>query len=109
MIAFNCVSAVAQDLVHSLHDGIRRQSSVFAGQAHAPARTHHAHPQRFRRGELRREKVSRAVGKDIMVVETRRAAIFHQLAHAAERAQANGVLVEVCPDVIERGEPVEQL
>lgn len=43
------------------------------------------------------------------MVEAGRAAVLHQLAKARERREADDVLVEVFPDLIERFEPVEEL
>jgi len=101
--------AITQDFFRRLHDRVRRQSPVLAGKTHAPARAHHADAERFRRRKLRREQVSRAVWEDIVMVKAGRAAVFHQFAHAAKRAKANGVLIEIRPDIIQRGEPVKQL
>ncbi len=94
VIGFDCGLTVFEDFVRGLHNGIRRQSPVLAGKAHAPAGRNHADAERFRCAKLRAEEIARAVGKDVVVVKAGRAAVFHEFRHAAERTQANGVLVE---------------
>jgi predicted RNA binding protein YcfA (HicA-like mRNA interferase family) len=55
VIPFDGVSAVAQNFVRRLYNGIRRQSPVFSRKAHAAARTHHANAEVFGGGKLRCE------------------------------------------------------
>ena len=48
-------------------------------------------------------------GEDVVVVKAGGAAVLQQLPHASEGAEAHHVLVQPLPDLIQGGEPVEQL
>ena len=109
VIRLDQAAAVGQDGVRLLHDGIRRQPAVLFRQAHAAARGVQADAQRRGRLELRVDEPGLPGGEHIVVVKTRRAAKAHQLGHAGKRALVNGVRVQIGPDAVERGEPVEQL
>ena len=100
---------IGHDLVDRLHDAVGRQAAVLDREVHTAARGVHARADLVRRGKLRANEVARARREDIVMVEAGRAAVLHQLAKARERREADDVLVEVFPDLIERFEPVEEL
>ena len=95
--------------VHRLDHAVRRQAAVLAGEVHAAPGGEHPHPQLLRGGELGADQVSASGGKDIVVVKAGGAAVLQQLPHAGEGAEAHHLLVQALPDLIQGGEPVEQL
>ena len=74
-----------------------------------PREADHADAQLLRGGELGADQVPAAGREDIVVVKAGGAAVLHQLSHAGEGAQAHRLLVQSLPDLVEGGEPVEEL
>ena len=109
VVSFNGVDAVPQDLIHRLHYAVRRQAAVLLAEVHAAAAGVHADTQLIGGGELRPQQVAAAGGKDVVVVEAGGAAVLHQLAHAGQAGQANYILIQVFPDLIQGLQPVKQL
>ena len=109
VICLDQADAVLENCVDGLHDRIGREPAVFAGKIHAAAGEMHAYPERFRRCALRADEIARVFGENIVMVEAGGAAVFHQFAHAGHGGEADGVLVEPFPDLIERDQPVEEL
>ena len=100
---------IPHDLVHCLDHAVRRQAAVLAAQVHAAPGADHADAQLLRGGELGADQVPAAGREDIVVVKAGGAAVLHQLPHAGEGAEAHRLLVQSLPDLVEGGEPVEEL
>ena len=100
---------VLHDGVHRLDHAVRRQAPVLAGEVHAAPGGEHPHAQLLRGGELGADQVPAPGGEDVVVVKAGGAAVLQQLAHAGEGAEAHHVLVQALPDLVQGGEPVEQL
>ena len=109
VVGLNDPGGVPHDLVHRLDHAVRRQAAVLAAQVHAAPGADHADAQLLRGSELGGDQVSAAGREDIVVVKAGGAAVLHQLPHAGEGAQAHRLLVQSLPDLIEGGEPVEEL
>ena len=103
------IHAVAHDLVHSLHHGIRRQTAVLLGEVHAAAGEVHPHTQSVGCSGLGADQISGVLGEDVVVVKDSGAAVLEQLAHAGHGGKAHCVLVESLPDLVEGGQPVKEL
>lgn len=67
------------------------------------------HAQPPSRLPLGSQQVPRPGGEDVVAVKDGGAAVFHQLPHGHLGGEKNGVLVQALPDLIQGGEPVEQL
>ena len=109
VIGLNDAGGILHDLVHGLDHAVRRQAAVLSAQVHAAPGGEHADAQFFGGGKLDAGQVSGTGRKDIVVVEAGGAAVLHQLAHTREGGEADDVPVQPFPDLIQGGEPVEQL
>ena len=109
MVRFDSPEGVLHDLVHCLDHTVRRQAAVLAAQVHAAPGGYHADAQLLRRGELGAQQVSGPCREYVVVVKAGGAAVLHQFSEACEGAEADHFLIQSFPDLVQGGEPGEQL
>ena len=109
VVLLDAADGVRYDLVHRLYHAVRRQAAVLDAQVHAAAAEIHADAQLLRRRQLCAQQVAAVGGEHVVVVEAGGAAVLHQLTHAGETGQADYVLIQILPDLVQSLEPVEQL
>lgn len=109
MVFLDTADAVCHDLVYRLHHAIRRQAAVLDAQVHAAPAHIQADAQLPCGAALCAQQVTAMGGEHIVVVKAGGAAVLHQLAHAGQAGQANYILVQVFPDLIQGLQPVKQL
>ena len=110
MVGLHCTLTIPQDLVHGLHNAVRRQATVLLAQVHAATGGVHPDAQILRGGELCVQQPLRLpLWENVMVVKAGGAAVFHQLPHAGDGAVVDHPAVQILPDLVQGLQPVEQL
>ena len=109
VVFLDTADAVCHDLVYRLHHAIRRQAAVLDAQVHAAPAHVEANAQLPCGAALCAQQVTAMGGEHIVVVKAGGAAMLHQFAHAGQAGQANYILIQVFPDLIQGLQPVKQL
>ena len=110
MVGLHRTLTIPQNLVHSLHNAVRRQAAVLLAQVHAAPGGVHPDAQILRGGELCVQQPLRLpLRENVVVVEAGGAAVFHQLSHAGDGAVVDHLTVQILPDLVQGLQPVEQL
>ena len=109
MILFYAADGISHDFVHRLYHAVRRQTAVLDAQIHAAPAEVHADTQFLRRRQLRTQQVTGAGREYVMKVKAGGAAVLHQFPHTGKAGQADHILVQIFPNLVQRFQPVEQL
>ena len=106
--AVDRLRARGEDRVALLDDRVRRQPAAAAPEVHRAAAGVEPEPDRPRRRYLHRQQVAGAAREDVVMVGRGRAARAGERGQPGVRGRVDHVGVDVRPDGIERGEPLEQ-
>ncbi len=100
---------VGEDRVDVLHERVGRQTAVGLAEVHRAARGDDAHPELLCRSDLGLDETDDPAREDVVMVEDGGAARSGELGEAAPRRRVLHLVVDPCPDRVQRLQPREEV
>ena len=108
VIALDGLRGSAERGIRRLHGEVRREPALRGAEVHRAAGRVQAHADALGRLDDRAHDVAGALREDVVVVAHGRAARAGEHRHAARGADARQARIDLRPQRVQRGEPVEQ-